>query len=202
MYHDVIHINFNNRGETPYFDYSFMISKYPSDKFSPINYGDLLNKFNEIGFNCKYIKFNDIDESETVYCTYNYQSNFNIFFSAYKKILQNKNFDIIFEYGVIINGKFLPNNMNTFAKVYFSDILISSHFALDPLFCETIIKGKTHEKIYEDYQVVNKEGNIIGNDRTDGKKKFEQHFFERYDIKVALRKYKLGRLKMFSEKND
>jgi hypothetical protein len=194
MYHDTIYINFTRFNYNDInFDYSFLISKSLKDKFSPINYGELLSKFNDIGFNVKYLKFNDIKEEETVYCTYNYQPNFNIFFSAYKKLFQNRNFNITFEYGVVINGKFYPNNMNTFASIYFQgeNIKLGDH-------TETIIIGKTHKKLTELYQIVDKDANIIATEITDIVKDFEQHFFERYEVKLALRKYKLSRLKLLS----
>ena len=191
MYHDTIHINFSRYDYSDInFNYNFLISKNLKDNFSPINYGELLKKFNEIGFNLKYLKFNDIEEEETVYCTYNYQSNFNIFFSAYKKLFQDRNFNIVFEYGVVINGKFYPNNMNTFASIYFigDNIKLGDHI-------ETVITGKTHKKTIELYQIVDKDGNIIASETTTIVNEFEQHFFERYEVKLAQRKYKLSRLK-------
>jgi len=195
MYHDTININFRNSNwKDISFDYSFLISKNQKDKFSPINYGDLLGKFSNIGFNLKYIKFNDIDEGETVYCTYNYQPNFNIFFKAYTKLLQYKKFDISFEYGVIINGKFHPNNMNTFAGVWFKNT--NSNLGS---YNEEIIRGQKHKRKQEFYQIVDKDGNLIAVEIAEEENNFEQHFFERYDVKVALRKYKLSRLKLFSE---
>ena len=49
MYHDTIHIKFKyyKLGDVD-FDYSFLISKNNQSKFSAINYGILLEKFNEI----------------------------------------------------------------------------------------------------------------------------------------------------------
>lgn len=194
MYHDTIKINFKSNSSSYgiSFDYNFLISKIPQNKFSSINYGELLYKFNEIGFNLKYLKFNDLDESDTVYCTYNYQPNFNIFFVAYKKVIENTKFSITFEYGVIINDKFYNNNMNFFSGVWFTD----NNIRLGD-FNETIINGKTHTRTMEIYQIVDKDGNPIATETTDLNKNFEQHFFERYDVKVALRKYKLGRLNLF-----
>lgn len=201
MYHDTIHINFKNYNWSDIsFDYSFLISKNPNLSFAPINYGELLSKFNDIGFNLKYLKFNDIEEDEIVYCTYNYQPNFNIFFSAYKKLLQNKNFNINFEYGVIINGIFIPNNMNTFSRIAFIDTSIGNNIFKDREI-ENVIKGKKYVKILEFYQIVNKDGYVIANETTDVEKDFEQHFFERYDVRLAQRKYKLSRLKMQSEED-
>lgn len=199
MYHDTVHIKVNNSNSRSanelLFSYSFLISKNRYDKFSPIKYGELLHKFEEIGFNLKYIKFYDIDEEDTiVYCTYNYQTNFNIFFTAYNKLLKNKRFDIDFEYGVMINGKFIPNNMNHFASIHFKD----SNFVPGEFF-EHVIAGKDHKKISEFYQVVNKSGEVIASELTNADTNFEQHFFEKYEVKVALRKYKLGRLKLQSE---
>ena len=97
MYHDTIHINFKYYSwKDVSFDYSFLISKIDVDKLSPIQnctfslikYGDLLQKFDEIGFDLKYLKFHDFSEDNIVYCSYNYQPHFNIFFSAYKKIIK------------------------------------------------------------------------------------------------------------------
>jgi len=203
MYHDTIKINFiSHNWKEISFNYDFLISKNTKEHFSIINYGELLSKFKKIGFDIKYLKFNDIEETENVYCTYNYQPNFNIFFLAYDKILKNKHFNITFAYGVIINGKFLPNNMNTFAKISFADASTLTNSHGSPLYKEEVIKSRTFAKTQEFYQIVDKEGNIIGNESTYADTNFEQHFFEKYDIKVALRKYKLGRLKMFSEEND
>lgn len=194
MYHDIIHINFNyHNWRDITFDYSFLISKYSKDKFSSINYGELLQKFEEIEFNIKYLKFNDIDLENDVYCSYNYQSNFNVFFSAYKKIIQNKDFDINFEYGNIVNGIFIPNNMNFFAGVYFA-------FNKNDNF-EFVIGRKKYLKTKEIYQLIDIEGNTIHKEITDIERYFEQHFFENYEVKVALRKYKLSRLKLFEEEN-
>ena len=199
MYHDTIHICFKNSDfKDISFEYNFFISKELKDKFSPINYGELLQKFDEIGFNLKYLKFYDLTDKDTVYCTYNWQPNFNIFFSAYKKILQNKDFNIFFEYGVIIDGKFYPNNMNYFAGIWFFE---EKHVKLGG-FSEIIIKGKRHQKTLELYQIVDKNGNLIAEENTNAEKDFEQHFFERYEVKVALRKYKLRILKLNSELSE
>lgn len=192
MYHDTIHINFrynqNDRDIT--FDYNFYISKHQQDKFSPIAYGELLKKFEDIGFNTKYITFKDIDDDNTlVYCTYNWQPNFNIFFSAYKKLMIMKEFDISFGYGVIINGKYSPNNMNNFAEIRFTTI---EHKGWK----EEVIKGKNHYKYLEFYQLVDKEGIVIHAEMTNSEMNFEQHFFENYKVQVAMRKYKLNRLKL------
>lgn len=198
MYHNVIHIKlYNNQNDRDItFDYNFYISKYQQDKFSPIQYGELLKKFEEIGFNSKYLKFNDIYEDDTiVYCTYNWQPNFNIFFSAYKKLMQMKNFDISFGYGVIINGKYLSNNMNGYAEVKFG---INEQKGWK----EEVIKGKNHYKYLEFYQLVDKDGVAVHAEVTNAEQNFEQHFFENYDVKVAMRKYKLGRLKKLSFLDD
>jgi hypothetical protein len=200
MYHDTIHINFKyNQINDIAFDYSFLISKHNQDKFSPIVYGELLQKFEEIGFNLKYLKFYDIYDNDTmVYCTYNYQPNFNVFFSAYRKLMQNKNFNISFEYGIIIGGKFYPNNMNYFASIHFiSENKWGRAKSLLDLGTDTesIIQGKKHYKVGEFYQLVDKEGNIIHKELASVENDFEQHFFENYNVKVAMRKYKLNRLK-------
>lgn len=202
MYHDTIKINFRNwRFGNVAFDYNFLISKNLKDKFSSTPYNSLLSKFIEIGFNIKYLKFNDIEETDIVYCSYNYQSNFDVFFKAYNKILRNERINITFEYGVVINGKFYANNMNTFAGVYFieyhpNDFSSSSSI----IYSETIIKGKLHKKEMEFYQIVDNVGNPIAAENTTDKKDFEQHFFDKYEVKVALRKFKLNRLKLQIEK--
>jgi hypothetical protein len=64
---------------------------------------------------------------------------------------------------------------------------------------EEIIKGKFYQKLAEDYQIIDKNGEIIAHELADLENNFEQHFFERYDVKVALRKYKLSRLKLFKD---
>ena len=195
MYHDTIHINFKNFGNLGDvgFDYNFLISKSNQDKFSPVKYGELLQKFDNIGFDTKYIKFNDIDSDDTiVYCTYNYQPNFDIFFSAYRKLLQYKKFSLTFEYGVIIGGKFYINSMNGAAGLYFVDSTIGE------IYKEEIFKGKIHQKTMEIYRLINKDGIEIHSELTEENRNFEQHFFENYNVKVACRKYKLGRLKRLS----
>lgn len=195
MYHDTIHIELRNSDRHDInFDYNFFISKYQKDLFSSIKYQELLDKFKDIGFNIKYLKFNDIDEDEIVYCTYNFQPNFNVFFKAYKKLIKHKNFNITFEYGVIINGKFVANNMNTFAGVWFQHTTNNLGN-----YTEDVIDDKILAKSMELYQVVDKNGNIIATDIAKYENDFKQNFFERYEVKVALRKYKLGRLKLFSE---
>lgn len=199
MYHDTIHINFNNYQKSSInssinFDYNFMISKIKyGDKFSSIKYGDLLQKFIDIGFDTKYLKFYDIQDDNTiVYCTYNYQPNFEIFFLAYNKLLKNQKFYLTFEYGNIIcfsgetSGTFYRNNMNYFAGISFTPT--------DLPLGVIIIDGMTHIKTRETYQIIDKDRNLIAIENTDSSKDFEQHFFERYDVKVYLRKYKLSRL--------
>ena len=198
MYHDVIHIKlYNWRRNDIDFNYSFLISKNNQDKFSSISYGILLEKFDEIGFNLKYLKFNDLDLNSDVYCTYNYQPNFNIFFTAYKKFIFQKDFNFSYEYGNIINGIFIQNNMTTFASASFIEL-----FNTRPelrIFKEDIIKNKTFFKTIERYQIIDKDGTPIATEITDADSNFEQHFFERYDVKVALRKYKLSRLMQFEK---
>lgn len=191
MYHDIIYINFyfNQNDRDVAFDYSFMISKYPQDKFSSIAYGELLNKFKQIGFNIKYISFKDIDDDNTlVYCTYNWQPNFLNFFLAYKKFMQMKDFEISFGYGVIIDGNYIPNSMDGCALIRFNTLK-------DNGWKEEVIKGKNHYKYLEFYQLVNDDGVIVHSESTNPYINFEQHFFENYDVKVAMRKYKLKRLK-------
>jgi len=203
MYHDTIHIKFRyNKSDDVDFDYSFLISKTNQDKFSLINYGILLEKFNEIGFNLKYLKFNDLELSSNIYCTYNYQSNFNIFFTAYKKFIHKKSFNFSYEYGNIVNGVFIQNNMTTFSSVSYIDIYNAKFeiFVGDSKLPDIdIIKDKTFFKTIERYQIIDKNGVSIANEITDADSNFEQHFFERYDVKVALRKYKLNRLMQFED---
>jgi hypothetical protein len=198
MYHDTIHINFiYNRPNDISFDYSFSISKEISAKFSPIKYQTLLDNFEQLGFNIKYLKFNDIDDLDTtVFCSFNYQPNHNIFFKSYPKVIQNKPFDILFLYGNLINGIFIPNNINTSAGISFKNCDNTS------LYKETVIKGIIHEKIKEMYQVIDKEGHIIATETVGQDIDFQQNFFQRYEVKVALRKYKLGRLNLFRESED
>ena len=199
MYHDTIHINFKslNLQKTINFDYSFMISKNQYDKFSPIKYGDLLRKFTDIGFDTKYLKFNDIQDDDTiVYCTYNYQSNFEIFFLAYNKILKNNIFYLTFEYGNIIchpgevSGVFYRNNMNFFAGISFLPNDTKKNLPYEIV----VINGMKHSKGMETYQIIDKDIKTIACETTDASKDFEQHFFEKYEVKVYLRKYKLSRL--------
>jgi hypothetical protein len=200
MYHNVIRINFKYYKENDIdFDYSFLISKTNQDKFSSINYGMLLDKFNEIGFNLKYLKFNDLDLISDIYCSYNYQENFKIFFSAYNKFIYKKSFNLHVEYGNIIDGIFYQNNMTTFASVSFIDISNAKITILGGSELLNIIKDKIFYKTREKYQIIDKDGIIIATEITDSDSNFEQHFFEKYEVKVALRKYKLSRLMQFEE---
>ena len=164
MYHDTIGINFKSTIENNvHFDYIFLISKNIKDKFSPIIYSELLQKFSEVGFNTKYLKFNDIEEDKIVYCTYNYM-NFNLFFSAYNRILKQSKFNIKFEYGNIYNGIFHPNNMNFFAGVYFVEqptIFILGDYS------EIVIDGRKHLRFMETYQIRDKDGDIIAEETTN-----------------------------------
>lgn len=209
MYHDTIHIKFKywKEGDVD-FDYSFLISKidkmefnFVPNHFSSTNYGMLLEKFNDIGFNLKYLKFNDLDLNSDIYCTYNYQKNFDIFFTAYKKLIHKKTFSLHIEYGNIINGIFVQNNMTTFSSVSFVDIVKTklSIFGDDFKMPTDIIKDKTFFKTVERYQIIDKDGNPIASEITDSDSNFEQHFFERYEVKVALRKYKLTKLMQFED---
>ena len=211
MYHNVIHIKFKyyKVGDIE-FDYSFLISKTNQNQFSSINYGVLLNKFHEIGFNLKYIKFNDLDLNEDVYCTYNFQPNFNVFFLAYKKLIHKKDFYIIFEYGNIVNGIFIRNNMTTFCSITFVPEPLKEDFGpkssstsilYKPLLFKEIdiIKDKTFYKTVEKYQIIDKDGGIIASETTNFESDFEQAFFEKYEVKVPLRKYKLNKIMQFED---
>lgn len=205
MYHDTIHIKFRYwRLDDIEFDYSFLISKTSQKQFSPINYGSLLDKFNEIGFNIKYLKFNDLDLNSDIYCTYNYQPNFNVFFSAYKKLIHKKDFNITYEYGNIINGVFVQNNMTTFSSVSFVSNVIDSYkknkIYQDLLFKEIdIIRDKTFFRTIERYQIIDKDGNTIASEITDSDSNFQQNFFDKYKVVVALRKYKLNKIMQFED---
>jgi hypothetical protein len=207
MYHDTIHIKFKYwKADDVDFDYSFLISRNKEiydnkklayqNKFSPTNYGALLEKFNDIGFNLKYLKFNDLDLNSDIFCTYNYQQNFDIFFTAYKKLIHKKSFSLDIQYGNIVNGIFVQNNMTTFCSVSFIDIVKTklSIFGDDFKNPTDIIKDKTFFKTREVYQIIDKDGKSIANEITDSDSNFEQHFFEKYEVKVALRKYKLTKL--------
>jgi hypothetical protein len=187
MYHDVIKIEFTYYGEIS-FTYIFLISKKKyNDNFGHIAYGELMQKFEQIGFDLKYLKFNDISDTDSiVYCSYNYQENFNIFFKAYKKIITETKFNITFEYGNIVNGVFIQNNMNYFAGVVFTQQKGAN---------EEIIKGKSLFKQIEYYQIADKNGHTIDNGFITADDNFETDFFQRYNVKVALRKFKLERLK-------
>jgi hypothetical protein len=198
MYHDTIHIKFRyNKVDDIEFDYSFLISKTSQIQFSSINYGILLGKFDEIGFNLKYLKFNDLDLTEDVYCTYNFQSNFNVFFSAYKKLIHKKDFSIKYEYGNMINGIFYQNNMTTFSSVTFVSNVSKIK---DLLFKEIdIIRDKTFFKTVEAYQIIDKDGMSIAFEVTDADSNFEQKFFDKYEVVVALRKYKLNKIMQFED---
>jgi hypothetical protein len=204
MYHDTIHINFKSSYQPKEidFDYSFLISKKSKDKFSPIKYNELLKKFTDLEFDLKYLKFYDIDEDAIVFCTYNYQPNFEIFFTAYNRIIRQRFFDITFEYGNIINGKFFPNNMNFFAGIHFVERTDEYGKPSAALYMKEVINGRYHIKKNELYQIVDKNGNLIYCEVATANNDFEQHFFEQYDVKVALRKYKLERLKNSFNEDD
>ena len=59
----------------------------------------------------------------------------------------------------------------------------------------SIYEAKLHQKIAEVYQIIDKNGDIIMKEVSTCEKDFEQHFFDNYLVKVALRKYKLSKLK-------
>jgi hypothetical protein len=77
--------------------------------------------------------------------------------------------------------------MNFFSGVYFVSVLVGH------IHNETI-GGKLQSKVKELYQIVDRDGKIIYNETTDISNNFEQHFFDKYEVKVALRKYKLEKL--------
>lgn len=197
MYHDTIHINFKSlyNSKDVDFDYSFLISRNEENLFNPIKYSTLLNMFKNIGFDVKYIKFYDINDEDTVYCTYNYQPKFEIFFKAYNKTLSDRNFGLTFEYGNIINGKFYPNNINFFAGIAFYPVK-------NPIIgddTEVIIKNHYHKKLSEFYQIVQKNGATVANDFVSDVNEFKTDFFEKQNVRQFLREHKLKKLNSIFE---
>lgn len=198
MYHDTIHIIFKSKtgGHNIHFEYDFLISKSPYSNHSTnsISYQEILNKFKKIGFNIDFLNFPDIkDMNQMVHCKYNYlvkSGDYNVFFKAYEKILKRQGFDIIFEYGTMINGKFFPNNMNFYSSISFICASIN-----DSRCFSHVIKGFNFYKTYEKYQIVDKTGKILHNEFTNYTIDFKHNFFKNQKVKVYLRKYKLRELK-------
>jgi len=199
MYHDTIHIIFTSVPQSDIdFKYNFLISK--NDwllNHKPIVYQELLDKLYSYGFNPDYINFPDIkDKNQNVFCEYNGAPNFIIFFKAFEKILKPQGFNITFEYGSMIDGKFYPNNMNFYSSISF----VQSYYGE-----KDIIDGISYCKSDECYQIVNSDGEIVdsmsstyggyskyNNNKEDEKLKDE--FFKRHRVSVYLRKYKLEQL--------
>ena len=164
---------------------------------NPVKFVDLLNKFISIGFKPKYIKFYDIDDNDIVHCSYNYQSNFDIFFTIYKKLIEKQHFNLSISYGNIINGLFLLNNINSFAKIEFvnkKDIKLNSY--TDDNTFDDIIINKSFIKQKECYQIIGDDGKILANEEATKLGNFEHHFFDRKEVKFVLRGYKLKLLSL------
>jgi len=216
MFHDTIHIIFNrsasNNVNYVNFNYDFIISKseswlnvwkncnnFPRENHI-VTYKSILERFKQIGFNIDYLLFPDIkDNNQEVYCAYNYlasKSGFEVFFKAYEKILKKQGFNITFEYGTMINGKFYPNNMNFYSSISF----VRNNFGDND-----VIYGVSYCKSFEKYQIVNSEGCVVSNmnssyigfSRNNNKenKELKEDFFKSQKISVYLRKYKLDQLK-------
>lgn len=202
MYHDTIHIIFESLPMNNIeFKYNFLISKnswLPNHK--AIEYQELLNKLHNYGFNSDYINFPDVkDKTQNIFCEYNGTPNFLIFFKAFEKVLKPQGFNITFEYGSMIGGKFYPNNMNFYSSISFME----SHYG-----DYDVIYGVSYCKYAEHYQIVDSEGNIvdsIGSTSLGGysisicnnkeNPKLKDEFFKRQRVSVYLRKYKLEQLR-------
>jgi len=190
MYHNTINIKFNSTPENSVnFSYNFLISKtawLPNHK--PIVYKELLDKMKNYGFNIDFINFPDMkDHTQNVFCEYNGVPNFNIFFKAYERVLKPQGFNITFEYGSTINGKFYPNNMNFYSSIV---------FVRDAYGDKDVIDGINYTKRFEVYQIVNENGNVVynmgGTNLNDYKsEELKEEFFKSYKVSVYLRKYKL-----------
>ena len=200
MYHDTIHIIFRSLPQnSTEFSYNFLISKdawLPNHK--AIEYQELLDRLDDYGFNPDFINFPDVkDKTQDVFCEYNGTPNFLIFFKAFEKILKPQGFNITFEYGSMINGKFYPNNMNFYSSISF----VQNHYGE-----KDIISGVSYVKSGESYQIVNSKGDIVdrmgssygGYSKYNSNKedtKLKEDFFKSYRVSVYLRKYKLEQLR-------
>jgi len=207
MYYDTIHITFESNGKsTISFGYDFLISKskswlkvWQNYNNSPrenhiIKYNNIIDRFKSIGFNTELLSFPNIkDDTEEVYCAYNYllsSGNFEVFFKAYEKVLKKQSFNINFEYGSMINGEFYPNNMNSHAIVQFIEPILQEDKEKE--IDENIIQGKSFIKHREIYQIVNKEGESIYVEQAfDDFENTRLKFFQTHKVAVYLRKYKL-----------
>lgn len=213
MYHQSIQIRFHNSESNPiFFEYKFWISKLsdnPIELFGDnyenqtVEYQELLDKFESLGFNVKFLNFPDIkDKSTKVWCDYNGTTNFQIFFKAYDKILKNSLFDIDFEYGNIIKSSsgsltFVPNNMNSAATISYIFVNKKDYsFTYE----ESLIKGRTFLKTEEVYQIVDSNGKVVK--ELNIKSNFgeipdsiKDEFFQDPAVALYLRSYKLKELK-------
>jgi len=171
--------------ETNY-QYVLVITNNSVDGYQMIKYKDLLKKFKKINFNTNHIILENFDINSYVYCSYNYGTKLDTFFRAYDKVLKNEKFNILFEYGNIINDKFIINNTSGPARKYF---IASSENK------EKIITDKSFKKVVEIYQIIDKNGIPVSEDKQTEKTGFETDFFNRPEVSVILRKSKLEKLK-------
>ena len=194
MYYDTICVKFKNYGsDNLNFDYNFFITKNDPDMiktFSPIKFGDLLYKFKCIGFDTsKYFEFDGIFDDSIVYCSYNWMSDFEIFFNAYPKIIHKKDFKLIFIYGNFINNIFILNNIIDAAEIIFTS-LTNSIFKYEYHILEKVLY-KTHET----YQIVDYNGDVISTLMVSDDVYFENYFFKQDSVKQILRKHKLENIR-------
>lgn len=214
MYHQAINIHFWDHGHNSYFNYAFVISKITPvfDNLKSINphefddqcitYMELMQKFDSLGFDIKYLAFPDIEnDKELLWCNYN-GSDYRIFFKAFHRVLQRQPFNIDFEYGNIfqIDGKqkFIPNNINTFAVVSFKWFVWQKEqfekYLSPPEEIQSIdiIRGLHFTKISETYQIVDDSGKIIATENVGIEHGFTTNFWTRPEVALFLRKYKLA----------
>lgn len=163
------------------------------DNYQKIKFKDLLKKFENIGFNKKFFYLENININSYIYCSYNYTGNIDVFFKSYDKILKHEKINILYEYGNVINGKFIINNISGSAKIYF--------IATGDDVKDNIVKGKYLKKSVEIYKVIDNDGNQISEEKRTEASGFETDFFNRPEIKVVLRKSKLQKLKNKDNKN-
>lgn len=201
MYYDTICIKIKNYGlDNLNFDYNFFITKNNPDAikiFSPIKWMDLLYKFKSIGFDTsKYFEIDGIFDDSIVYCSYNWMSDFDIFFNAYPKIIHKKDFNLTFRYGNFINNIFILNNIIDAAEIIFTS-LTNSIFKYEYHILEKVLY-KTHET----YQIVDYNGDVISTLMVSDDVYFENYFFKNYffkqdSVKQILRKHKLENIKKY-----
>ena len=206
MYHDSIQINLTGSTSGVNFEYTFVMSKrnwtLPESEAKPvlIKYGELLSRFEILGINTHYVTFPDIKDDQTlIHCVYNWVSA-DIFFSNFPRLKENID-HITFRYGTIVNGIFYLNNMNFYAMIHFvrpgancspfKNINIKNPF--DYIY-DDVITGKLLRKIEETYHIIDKDGKTVAHEETDINMGFEQHFFEKTEVRLYQRKYKLAKL--------